>query len=640
MSAVDIALAGVRAIHVALVLPAFGVPAFGVILADRTGNSALIARLHRIAGRAALLGALMALPWLLLQAAVFAGATSPGAALAALPATLGTRFGHVLLPQFLLLLAAFLVLRRAGDARTSRLALLLSGLALGAHALVGHLAVEIDARSLPFLAAQLGHLLAAGTWLGGMIGLLLAARILPVAALARVSHGFSPLGVACVAVLAFSAGLNGYALIGGLGALLGTFYGWLAVGKAGLFLLMLALAARNRWVITPRLAAGADDQRRLVRSVGVELLLGLLVVALAAGLASSVPGVHDQPWWPWSRRWSAAMLSDPDLGGDARRALALSVGGLLLLAMALLPCPWPRLCFRLTSWPGRALRLAVLAGGGAALWQGAPDLDLLTVEAFPTSFWSSPSGFTTASIAQGAALFPQHCAACHGAGGAGDGPRAAQLTVPPADLTAGHLLDHSDGDVYWWLSHGMPDPDGNRVMPGFAEILSDDDRWSLIDYIHARNSGANLADSGNRWTRPMPAPEVALTCPDSGAGSLADLAGHPVLLAVGQDPATLSADVLTVLRRERVVPVLTVNSDAPPAGNVCVGLSSEATVAYQTITGLSAPLLVLIDGQGALRQAWTGGLPASATALSPLLDSARDAQAHPFAARTGGHHHH
>lgn len=34
----------------------------------------------------------------------------------------------------------------------------------------------------------------------------------------------------------------------------------------------------------------------------------------------------------------------------------------------------------------------------------------------------------------GAGLFAAHCAACHGITGAGDGPVAAMLTVPPADL--------------------------------------------------------------------------------------------------------------------------------------------------------------------------------------------------------------
>lgn len=36
---------------------------------------------------------------------------------------------------------------------------------------------------------------------------------------------------------------------------------------------------------------------------------------------------------------------------------------------------------------------------------------------------------------QGAALFAAHCAACHGANATGDGPVAAALRTPPADLT-------------------------------------------------------------------------------------------------------------------------------------------------------------------------------------------------------------
>jgi len=34
----------------------------------------------------------------------------------------------------------------------------------------------------------------------------------------------------------------------------------------------------------------------------------------------------------------------------------------------------------------------------------------------------------------GAELFAKHCAACHGSGGGGDGPLAAELAVPPANL--------------------------------------------------------------------------------------------------------------------------------------------------------------------------------------------------------------
>lgn len=36
---------------------------------------------------------------------------------------------------------------------------------------------------------------------------------------------------------------------------------------------------------------------------------------------------------------------------------------------------------------------------------------------------------------EGAALFAENCAVCHGSGGRGDGPLAGDLTPPPPDLT-------------------------------------------------------------------------------------------------------------------------------------------------------------------------------------------------------------
>ena len=40
----------------------------------------------------------------------------------------------------------------------------------------------------------------------------------------------------------------------------------------------------------------------------------------------------------------------------------------------------------------------------------------------------------SAPPAGGETLFARHCASCHGASGAGDGPLAAELRVPPANL--------------------------------------------------------------------------------------------------------------------------------------------------------------------------------------------------------------
>jgi mono/diheme cytochrome c family protein len=45
------------------------------------------------------------------------------------------------------------------------------------------------------------------------------------------------------------------------------------------------------------------------------------------------------------------------------------------------------------------------------------------------------AGWATAALAdEGAALYKTLCASCHGADGGGDGPAAAALTPPPADL--------------------------------------------------------------------------------------------------------------------------------------------------------------------------------------------------------------
>jgi mono/diheme cytochrome c family protein len=96
----------------------------------------------------------------------------------------------------------------------------------------------------------------------------------------------------------------------------------------------------------------------------------------------------------------------------------------------------------------------------------------------------------------GARLYPVYCADCHGAGGGGDGPLAARSEIPPANLMAPHLWAHGDGELFWWLSDGMRDPEGALVMPGFAPVLGDDARWALIDFIRARNAGLALPAAG------------------------------------------------------------------------------------------------------------------------------------------------
>ena len=157
--------------------------------------------------------------------------------------------------------------------------------------------------------------------------------------------------------------------------------------------------------------------------------------------------------------------------------------------------------------------LAIIAAIPTFLF-AIPHLDLLFVPAYPTSFFTSPTEFAATAIAHGAKLFLTDCATCHGSEGRGDGPAARTLPTAPADLTAEHLWAHSDGELFWYISHGIEMPDGGGMsMPGFGGSLSNEARWDLIDYLRAHNAGVSMRTTG-RWSHPVPVPQFDLACPD------------------------------------------------------------------------------------------------------------------------------
>jgi mono/diheme cytochrome c family protein len=129
--------------------------------------------------------------------------------------------------------------------------------------------------------------------------------------------------------------------------------------------------------------------------------------------------------------------------------LTAMVAGTTLILLGVLAQPW--------RWP--------MLASGAVLWLLAmPWLGIFTVKAYPTSFYASPTGFSVQSIAAGEALFLQNCSSCHGPDGHGDGPAAKDRQPPPADLTAAHIYAHSDGDLFWWITHGIGD-----AMPALVQ---------------------------------------------------------------------------------------------------------------------------------------------------------------------------
>lgn len=147
--------------------------------------------------------------------------------------------------------------------------------------------------------------------------------------------------------------------------------------------------------------------------------------------------------------------------------------GVLLTALAVFML-WASQRRRLPLWSAPA-GLALFACGAALC------LRVVLVDAYPTSYVTNPLPPGGAVVEKGADLFRIHCTSCHGLTGRGDGPAAAALDALPADLTADHVDDHTDGDIFWWLTYGM----AGTAMPGFEHALSDTERWQIIRFVRS-----------------------------------------------------------------------------------------------------------------------------------------------------------
>ena len=505
-----------------------------------------------------------------------------------------TRYGRVILLKLSLLPILFvpaLLLAKAKLPRSENagagLVLVLAMIVAAAGPLAGHTAgEELSPWLLPF---QIMHAVAVSAWIGGLpawIGLVLAVG--PFANAERCGYTavalnrFSRLATICVVATVVSGVALGAGFVDTQGDLLGTRYGLLICGKVAVLFGILLIGNHMRQAFLPAVTTVSLAPQRYAaaaRWVSLELGLATIVLGLAGMLSQTMPAVHEQPYWWLPFRFTI------DATWPVWPTPLLVVAGAMLAALSAV---WlvrsrhgmaaPRLA---------AVVTAGLVGLGVALWS-------LTVPAYPDTYRRSTVAYLTVSISEGKKHFERQCTACHGPAGLGDGPAATGLPKKPANLSEPHTALHTAGDMYWWLEHGIQ-PSG---MPGFADVLSDEDRWDVINFLRAFSQGfqARVLSPSIVSKRPwLGAPGFYLDGNDDEARELKDFRGQSNILLVFPDPGQqlslvrlreLNRDLVQMRTNGLVVLVISNTLDADLSGSAAIvrGGADEIRESYELLS--------------------------------------------------------
>jgi putative copper resistance protein D len=182
---------------------------------------------------------------------------------------------------------------------------IMGAIVCGSLAWMGHGAATEGVVGHIHLLADIAHSLAAAIWIGALVAFVFCLR--PQGSRPKndeVLHNslreFAGKGSAAVAVLIGSGLINSWFMVGinRVADLWTTPYGKVLIGKLVVFLGMLALAASNRYFLTPRLgqamktdSSRSDALSALRRSILLETLAALVVLGLVAWLGTLAPPI-------------------------------------------------------------------------------------------------------------------------------------------------------------------------------------------------------------------------------------------------------------------------------------------------------------------------------------------------------------
>lgn len=239
-------------------------------------------------------GLLLSMLWLFASAATMTGTpiTAPDWATARILLTM-TPIGPVLAVRAAALFAVLIATLAPPGGRVTAVP---AAIAAATLAWTGHGGATEGMTGTVHRIADVAHIWAAAGWVGALVALLhaVAGAVVAIERITAMLARFSVIGTLFVATLIVTGTVNGLMIVGAaqLPALTGSRYGLLLGAKLLLFGGMLALAAVNRWRLTPALERGqatVSAVRHLRLSLLTETGAAVLILMLVAWLGTLDP---------------------------------------------------------------------------------------------------------------------------------------------------------------------------------------------------------------------------------------------------------------------------------------------------------------------------------------------------------------
>tara|TARA_Y100001934_G_C12198545_1_gene700008 strand:- start:584 stop:1081 length:498 start_codon:yes stop_codon:yes gene_type:complete len=134
----------------------------------------------------------------------------------------------------------------------------------------------------------------------------------------------------------------------------------------------------------------------------------------------------------------------------------------------------------------KKLRVAAVMAGAILALYSFTEKGMEHASVLQNSDWVAPKsadnlknpfkGDETA-LKKGKITYQNMCAICHGDKGKGDGMAGMSLKPRPANFTSEKVQSQSDGALFWKLTTGR------APMAAYKDIISEEQRWQLVNYI-------------------------------------------------------------------------------------------------------------------------------------------------------------